>query len=511
VLKLAGKYNLLHNDRGVVRVPFLIKGKLIIPPELTRNEIEFAFRDADKTALFFKLPGAQLIRNPVIDRHKLKYTGEYIYYLMPSLEAEGLIERDIDKLTKGPYALSVDGILKYVRSVSALLAGEPGLLEQVRNIYRLTSEYPEALLDRCFADLSSNINVEYARQIIDRELALGDQPGREVLNGWVEVSECSSRAFVRAMPTRQLHITAGNTPEIPVVSALRAMLTKSAAVIKCPSSAVLTGSLLALAAVVAEPDHPLTQNLSLVYWQGGDENIEGRLFTPDAFDRIVVWGSPHTVASVQSRVFFTRIVYFNPRYGVSLIGREAFQGDLEAVATRAANDALINNQKACSASLVQYIEGTEEQANRYARLLRESLKSWDEAVPQFVLPSARGQVKALRRGRYAGATWFINTRDLEFSSGVVVINGEFDISDHPMCRLIVVRPVEKLEEALKYLHPGVSAASVFPEERRIALRDAMCARGVSSIFPLGESGRLYPGMPQDGMPVLSQLVDWKNG
>ena len=137
------------------------------------------------------------------------------------------------------------------------------------------------------------------------------------------------------MPTRQLHITAGNAPEVPLISALRAVLTKSAAVIKLPYGATLTGALFSLAAAAATPEHPITQNLSMVYWPGGDESIENILFMPDAFDRIVVWGSPETVASVQSRALFTRTIYLNPRYGVSLIGREAFSGNLEEVAAKA--------------------------------------------------------------------------------------------------------------------------------------------------------------------------------
>ena len=35
------------------------------------------------------------------------------------------------------------------------------------------------------------------------------------------------------------------------------------------------------------------------------------------------------------------------------------------------------------------------------------------------------------------------------------------------------------------------------------------ARGVSNILPLGQVGYTYPGMPHDGMMVLSEMVDWK--
>ena len=43
------------------------------------------------------------------------------------------------------------------------------------------------------------------------------------------------------------------------------------------------------------------------------------------------------------------------------------------------------------------------------------------------------------------------------------------------------------------------------------MRDRILARGVSSVLPLGRCERVYPGMPHDGMLVLNELVDWKNG
>lgn len=532
--EICSRFNLFHNHGGVIRIPFLIQGKPVFPPEMGREEIESAFGDADKDTLYRKLPGAQIIREPVIDRQHMKNTGEYVYQVLPLVSGRELIETDFQKLVRGPYALSVEDILDYLSSISDALNRNDKLLREVRETCRLTAEYPDALLDAWFASFSSALDREEARSMIDHELSLWGKPGTEFLNGWVEVpssimpgltaalgqgifnktgefSSGKEKTLVRAMPTRQLHITAGNAPEVPVVSALRALLTKSSAVIKLPSGAVLTGSLFALAAAVAQPDHPLTQNLSVIYWPGGDSSVENILFAPGSFDRIVVWGSPDTVASVQSRALFTRTVCLNPRYGVSLIGREVFDTGLEEVARKASTDSLIYNQKACTASLVHYVEGTEAQVNLYAEALCRALSRWDNYIPQFIPPSARGQIRRLQKGKYSFARWYTNIREGDFTSGVAVIPDEFDILDHPACRLVVVRPVKKLEDALKYLSQFVSTAGVYPEERRTALRDIISARGVSNVFPLGQCERLYAGMPHDGMPVLSQLVDWKNG
>jgi hypothetical protein len=327
----------------------------------------------------------------------------------------------------------------------------------------------------------------------------------------ISLPESTAPALIRAMPTRQLHVTAGNAPEVPWISALRLILSKSVGTIKLPFGATLSGALLALVMLAAVPDHPLTRNLSIVYWQGGDESIENVLFAPGGFDRIVVWGSPEAVASIRARTPFTRTICFNPRYGVSLIGREAFAGDLEGVAFAAATDVMIYSQKACTSSQVQYVEGTETQVKAYARCLAEILHRWDELAPPFVPPEVRGQVKRMKRGKYLGADWLLNTEEGEFTSGVVCMDSEFDILDHPMSRLVVVRRMESLMDALSYLHSGVSTVGVYPETQRLQLRDFIAARGVSNILPLGQCERIFPAAPHDGMIVLAELVDWKNG
>jgi hypothetical protein len=530
---ISDKMDVLRNINGVVRVPFLIKGELMTPPVIDRTHIEAAFKDAGQDTRYLKLPSAQLIREPVIDRKTMTYTGEYLYQVLPPVDARALIETDIDKLVQGLYALPVEAILDYLSAIQAGLSRDQELLTEVCELCRLTAEYPDALLYASFNDFGSTWDRAAARSMIDNELSLWGKAGSDFLDGWVEVpasvlpgltaegarsifldnlpvARQPEKTLIRAMPTRQLHITAGNAPDIPVISAVRAILTKSAAVIKLPFGAALTGSLLAVAAATTAPNHPITRHLSVLYWQGGDESVEGVLFQPNAFDRVVVWGSPATVARVQARTAFTRTVCLNPRFGVSLIGRQAFDNNLEEVAVKAASDSLIYNQQACTASLVHYLEGTEKQVECYAEMLCRVLGRWDSAMPQFVPPSVAGQFKRLRRGKYASATWHINSRDGEYTSGVVVIPDEFDMLDHPMHRLVVIRPLRSLADSLVYLHQGVSTVGVYPEEQRTALRDTILARGVSNVLPLGECERLYAGMPHDGMPVLGHLVDWKN-
>ncbi len=404
--EICQKHHLLSEENGLIRVPFLVKGNLVFPPDISYSQVTEAFAGLEPETGYLRLPQAQLLREPVIHPATLQYTGEYQYQVMPAVDPYALIEMDFTRLVNGPYPLRVEDILDYLRLVTGQLQSNWATVDRVHRLCARTSHLPKPFLDGAFLALLAGLDPEAGRCMIDQELAAWGLPGSRFLEGWVEVpgqvipglaaslaqalpgytaayTQPPARTMIRAMPTRQLHITAGNAPQVPLISALRLLLTKSAGVIKFPFEATLPGALFALAAYVAAPDHPLTQNLSAVYWQGGDETVESILLMPGAFDRVVVWGAPQAVTSVQKRASFTKVISFNPRYGVSLIGHEVFKDDLDSVAFLGAQDALIFNQKACNASLVQYIEASPEQASEYACRLSEALSGWDTAAPQF--------------------------------------------------------------------------------------------------------------------------------
>lgn len=530
------------SDDGIVRCPLLVKGRLVDPPPVDASAIRQTFASldrgrghADEPPGYAKVGGAQVLRHREIDRRTMRATGRFIYTVMPSVDAKELIETDIESLTRELYAMPYERVLEWLSAVRAGLEREQALVERVREIDRRTSEHPDAFGAAAFMAFPILFSPENAIEAVESELSHVGISGRRLLDEWVEsparrtpgpvhilgsglvppdlLQEIhTSPVTVRAMPTRQVHITAGNSPLIPVLSLLRAVWTKSPCALKLPSGAALPGSLIALVASVVAPEHPLTRHLSMVYWQGGDESLERILFLPGAFDRIVVWGSPDSVASVRDRARFTKVLCFNPRYSVSFIGHEAFErGDLDAIASLAVCDSMVENQKACIASLVHYVEGSAAEAERYAAAVSRALAGWDERMPHPLLGRHRGQLKRLERGVLADAQVSYHEVDGDVRSGVIIAPNEFAIKDHPMSRLVIVRPVKSLETCLRFLHPGVATVGVFPESTRCALRSSIAAHGVSNVVPLGHGGSAAVGSSHDGMYVLSELVDWKNG
>jgi len=525
----------------VVRLPVLVKGALRVPPPVDIEDIEAAFAateqkgsDAGTQTECVTFGNAFILREKAVSRSPQRYTGRYVYHVLPLFDPDEVIERDRDRIATELACMPFEEVLAYVGRVSEALQSALGLVGQIREISRLTSGLPDRFLDAAYDDVLFLANPDFIGEMVDRELGSPGVKGRDLLDSWVEVptepydgivwrlagmthpggptpSGDPRKVYLRAMPTRQLHITAGNAPAVPLVTAIRAIATKSPAVIKSPYGATLPAALLALAAYAAAPEHPLTRNLSIVYWPGGDERIESRLFLPSSFDRIVVWGSAEAVGAVRARAGPTKVICLAPRCGMSWIGKEAFEGDaLKRVVACAARDTMIWNQKACIASLIHYVEGDEAKVSDYAEALQKELARWDRIAPNFIPPEVVGRIRRMRRGKLVRARWLFNETDGDLSSAVVVAPGQVDLLDHPMSRLVIVRMVSRLEEALAFLHQGVSAVGVFPESRRMELCDRMVVRGVTSVFPLGSCERIYAGMAHDGMKVLAELVDWKN-
>ena len=508
---------LLYADAGVIRVPVLTRGRLVVPEG--DAVIELA--------------------EPTIDRTTMRVDGGVRRLRLPRVAAADLTYSHPAMVRARLAAVPFAELCGWLDTAAALLDPDAPLGARLRALLAATSDLADPLLDAALWLITASLRAAAVREVVDRELSIGAVHGSRFLDEWVEVdapgwegATAPLRAAlasgpeppapaprIRALPTLQIHVTAGNAPVVAPMSALRLLATRSGGVVKLPAGSILPGAALAVALHAAADAHPAARPvldaLSLVYWRGGDAAIEQHLFDPAVFDRVVVWGAPDAVESVGGLARGIRTLTFNPRYGVSLIGRETLTSSSarDAAARLAAADVLVWNQRACIASLIHYVEAQDEDtANRWAASLRDALAEADRLVPAAPSPAALGQMARMRRGSLIGARWhWVGGPGRDARAAVVVAPGPFDLASHPLCRVVIVRRVAHLDEAMALLHRGVSTVGIHPETRRLELRDAVAAHGVSNVVPLGRAERGFAGMPHDGMRVLAELVDWTNG
>lgn len=449
--------------------------------------------------------------------------------VFPRIDPAELVEHDVDALVRDLVRLPFDDVLDLMAALERVVSRDDSRTRTVANFLRAIPGVDRRNVEVALMTLPYLVRPASVREAVEREL--GDsQPGTRYLDEWVpiethvrggaaaataariapELAEelSDSRPRLRAMPTRQLHVTAGNSVMTPLISLVRAFSTKGAAVLKTTIETAPAMTVIAHALLEADPGHPLVRHTSIAYWPGGSEDVESVLLARGSFDRVVAWGSEPTLRNLSERVRATKLVLFRPRVGMSFVGREAFEEDVDRVAWAAATDVMIENQNACTSSLVHYVEGTEEQTLSYCRALQVALRSWDDAVPARASRAAVGGLRRLRRGQFAAGTWFENVTGGTVTSAVVYMPQEIDLAAHPMCRLVVVRRVDDLGAALAYVNDAVAAVGIYPDARRIELRDALAARGVSKVCVLGHCDRAYAGIPHDGMRPLHDLVNW---
>ncbi|HEY7820639.1 MAG TPA: acyl-CoA reductase, partial [Vicinamibacteria bacterium] len=432
-----------------MRVPILVKGRLRLPPEIRIERLREAVEGREGAESLY-VEGIEVIRLPLYDRETFRPTGEFQFLVFARPDPKELLETDIGELSRGLFALPVSEVLEYVGELRRILTEGREALRAAATRSSASMPLDGRLLKLAFDQLPTLLDPDALGEAIDRELGGPGFPGRRYLDGWVEVgaevhrganARMADRIFglapggsnhhrprVKAIPTRQLHVTAGNSPLLPLVSFLRGLATKGALVVKSPAEATAVSAILAQAIQALDPDHPISRHTSLVYWKGGDASFENLLFGPGAFDRVVVWGSPETVRSVRSRVEHAKTVLLNPRYGMSLIGAQAFPDRVSEAASLAGADSLIANQQACTASLVHYVEASEEQALGYCRRLQEALARWGEHVPHALPPAVLGKLRMLRRGAFLKGTWFTNGSGAEIDSAVIYMRDEFDLA-----------------------------------------------------------------------------------
>ena len=507
---------------GVARLPLLFQGELLLP-ELP--PIELIERADTQDGSEFDLGETHFI--PVVARAASPVLR---YLALPRVsDASALIPRQTMTQTDEVISLTFADVAQHIDAIGMAMAMDGAIVRGALPLAIASTNQPEHFVRLGFSDVQAAFSGAAVGKAVDRELSYDGRAGREYLDGWVQIDEqlepgamaaararlgvCESTApakrQVRAFPTRQLHITAGNSPVVPAISALRALSTKGLMTIKLPSGALVAGSAMALALWVTNPDHPLICHASIAYWRGGDEAVEGSLFRHGAFDRIVVWGSRSSVEAVTARAGGTKTLVFNPRYGISLLGVEALApAAIHDTVRRAAQDTMIWNQQACIASLVHYVEGSSDDIDRYCNLLTQELAVWDEDHAYKPDRAAIGRIRAARRGELSEARWMLNGPAVAPTSGVVRMDHGFDLAVHPQARIVIVRRVANIADTLELMSSSVSSVGVWPNMRLETLRNALCASGVTTVLPLGEADTLFAGAPHDGIRALSELVSW---
>ncbi len=365
------------------------------------------------------------------------------------------------------------------------------------------SELGPRILTKAYEALAHGFNAESLWFQVDREV------GRDVLDGWKEIPDLQGRVRrVRAFPPRLVHVLAGNAPGVTGGTIARGALSKGVHLLKLPSNDLFTGTAILRTMAEVDPDHPVTQSFSCVYWRGGDPEVEGALFRAQYFDRLVAWGGD---AAIQSAIKYMApgfdLVSFDPKVSVSLLGREALASPeaMRESAVAAATDCSLYNQEVCAASRFVYAEGEQDELTQWCELLARELaieREWSDAVVNNLPADIKAEVDVLRAMEPEYQVF-----GSDDGSGLVVLSDD-PVDFHPSAKTVNVVRVPTLDDALAYVNVATQTIGLYPTTRADDLRDKLAARGMQRLVPLGEVIQVASGFPHDGFYPLQRFMKW---
>jgi len=377
----------------------------------------------------------------------------------------------------------------------------------------------EPILRGVYDDMPHMFDPKTLTALVDKTIGIG------YLDGWVPGEGAYSNVRVRAVGTRQLHITAGNVPVVAALTIVRAALTKSDCLIKTPSNDPLTASAIARTLIEVDPGHPVTKHLAVAYWKGGDEYMDSQIVRTSRIDKITAWGGMSSVKHIQK--FLSPgidLTALNPKYSMSMIGKEALRSK-EAMREAAIGIAVISgfyNQTACANTRIVYVESDtdDESLQRVVELGREIVAAYGQ-LPSVISTPATKANQELEAEMEA-----VGLEDDFYTVGGDTIQGGFVVSrfsdrvdffDKLSNRVVNLVPVPDLLDVVKWCDDSTQTVGIYPESIRDRLLDAFALAGVQRMVALGggnpmqifkDMHMLPPGSPHDGIEPMRRNVRW---
>ncbi|AIT82084.1 long-chain-fatty-acyl-CoA reductase (plasmid) [Novosphingobium pentaromativorans US6-1] len=348
----------------------------------------------------------------------------------------------------------------------------------------------------------------------DRLLSMveGEIGNPAVLDGWVPfANRIGEHGKIRAFPARLVHILAGNAPGVAAVSITRGALSKGVHLLKMPSNDLFTAPAILQTMASVDADHPVVRSFSAVYWRGGDRDVEGRIFRPTFFDKLVAWGGEAAIRGAREYIGpGLELVAFDPKTSIAMIGKEALQSAeaISETAERAATDSTPYNQAACVSARFHFVEaGDEDAVDSYCAQLQARLgmeRRTASVLASPVTSELQDEIEVLRAFDGLYRVWG------SYEGRGLVIRSDEPLDIYPDGKIVNVVRVESLEQAVRYAGFATQTVGIYPAERKTGLRDALAAAGVQRVVTLGGAESLATGMSHDGFFPLHRMVRWVN-
>jgi hypothetical protein len=199
-----------------------------------------------------------------------------------------------------------------------------------------------------------------------------------VLDGFVRDGELagSVRAFG---PRLTLVVCTGNVPGLPALPLVRALLAKSAVILKVASGEPSFAR--RFVESLDEVDPRLSRAIAVTYWAREEEATLRAVL--EHTDTVIAYGSDEACAQIRSALApHQRFVEHAHKLSVGILSRSYIeQHGVKAVAASVARDASVFNQHACIAPQAYFVQGDADERKAFGAALADALARYAERCP----------------------------------------------------------------------------------------------------------------------------------
>lgn len=316
-------------------------------------------------------------------------------------------------------------------------------------------------------------------------------------------------------PELTTHIFSGNVPALPLWSMVSGLLVKSATIGKVSSSEPLFPVL--FAKTLEELDPKLAETMAIVWWKGGNEELEKVAFQNS--EAIIAYGSEQTTTQISQKVpTGVRLLIHGQKVSFGVITNECLEGTKAwETAHLAAHDASWFDQQGCLSPHVFYVErGGKISPKDFARMLAHEMANFEQKMPRATLSTEENN--AILRTRSQAEFQSFSSEGIELlsseegTSWTVMYREEAEFPFSVLNRVITVVPVDSIEEIpgkFREVKGVVQTVGVACSPQKFQpLIQLLGESGVNRICALGQMPQPEPGWHHDGRFNLADLVHW---
>ena len=310
-------------------------------------------------------------------------------------------------------------------------------------------------------------------------------------------------------PSLITHILAGSIITPGLWSVCRALLLKSASIVKCANHDRVfpfrfAESLLHEASELGECIH-------VDYWPREDTgSTQAAVLAADA---VIAYGDDSSIQTFREMtVFPRRFVGHGHRVSLGIIGEPAFD---EQTASAIAADVVFHDQQGCLSPHVIYLMGASESCRQFGELIARAFSFMEGEWPRRELEPGEAAAIQRMRGTHelqvamnTGARLWKSQKTTAWTL-LYDENPQFEFSClNRTLRLKRLESPAQLEAALKDVSGRLQGAAIAPIEIRSQMADILAHNGVSRICSPGNLQKPVLSWKGDGDYQLLPLVDW---